>query len=135
MATFNLKRRDTRPILRVQLLNPSGSVYDLTGSTSWKLQIRLADAALMSRDMVVFGDATDGTLQYEWQASDWDAIPQRTALHRMEYEVVGPGSLRLTFPNDGYDTLWVTEDFGQDAQSVAVPTISAAAAAYAPAVS
>ena len=129
MAVFSLKYRDTRPILQVQLLNPNKSVVDLAGSTTYKLHIWLADGSKLVRDMVKVGADADGTLSYTWLASDWDAVSgggtvgglvagptlplaQGQREHRMEYEVIGATS-RLTFPNDGYDTLRILADIGQ----------------------
>jgi hypothetical protein len=122
---FYLKYRDTRPILEAVLKNPNGTVYDLTGSTDWKFHIWLSDGTKLVRTMAVFGAATNGTLRYTWIATDWDAATSPDAnnsyqvgalvsgQHRMEYEVIGPSPVRLTFPNGGYDTLKVTADVGQ----------------------
>lgn len=129
MAIFNLKRGDTKPPLEVQLKNPNGTVHDLTGSTGWKLHIWLADGTKLIRDMTKVGTDEAGTLSYAWVATDWDAVSGGGTVgglvarplpllpgereHRMEYEVTGPGGARLTFPNDGYDTLRILEDIGQ----------------------
>jgi len=116
MAIFTLKVRDTRPILEVALKSPDGSAHDLTGSTAWKLHVKLTDGSVITRDMVIFGAATDGVLRYTWVAGDWGAggLPLNTAPrdYQMEYEVIA-GTARLTFPNDGYDTLHVVSDLGQ----------------------
>jgi hypothetical protein len=122
MAVFHLKYRDTRPILDVVLKNPDGSIYNLAGSTAWKLHIRLSDGTVVTRDMVKVGADADGHLQYTWVAADWNAgglvaspslpLTPGQVEHRMEYEVVG-GTSRLTFPNDGYDILRILDDIGQ----------------------
>jgi hypothetical protein len=136
MAIFHLKRGDTLPILEVVLKNPDGSVHDLTGSSSWKLHIRLSDGTELVRDMTKQGLDTAGTLRYTWVATDWDApvgapatvgglvagpplpLARGVVEHRMEYEVLGPSGGRLTFPNGGdmasqaYDTLRIWDDIG-----------------------
>ena len=80
MGVFNLKYRDTRPILEVVLHDPApagsapgtlGPVHDLTGSTSWKLLIWLSNGSRLIRDMVIYGIPTNGTLRYTWVAADW----------------------------------------------------------------
>lgn len=132
---FYLKLRDTRPIFETALKNPDGTAYDLTGSTAWKLHIWLSNGDKLVRTMVKQGLDTAGVLRYTWIATDWDAasspdvngsyqvggliagpslpLSPSDVEHRMEYEVVGPGTVRLTFPNDGYDILRVTSDIGQ----------------------
>jgi hypothetical protein len=127
MSIFYLKARDTRPIMEVRLLNPDGSAHDLTGSTGWKLHVRLSAGGVLTRDMMPDPDLTKGILRYTWLAADWDAgnvagylvagpsLPLQPGQleHRMEYEVIGPGGGRLTWPNDGYDVLRVGADIGQ----------------------
>jgi hypothetical protein len=116
MAVFVLKANDTRPILEVALLNPDGTPHDLTGATEWKLHIRLSNGSTLTRDLVKQGLDTAGVLRYTWLATDWapteptdPKLPvPRSPYHAlelpMEYEIVS-GSSRLTFPNDGRDTL------------------------------
>lgn len=116
-AIFNLKARDTRPILEVVLRNPDGSVHDLTGSTSWKLHLRTpTSATVITRDMVKEGLDTAGTLRYTWLSTDWNTgiLPQPTSPYDseelyMEYEVIA-GTSRMTFPNDGHDLLKIRGD-------------------------
>jgi hypothetical protein len=138
MGIFNLKYRDTRPILEVVLKEPDPGnpgqlrVHDLTGSTGRKLHIWLSDGSKLIRDMAVEGLETAGTLRYVWIATDWDPVSGGGTIgglvagptipltpgqieHRMEYEVIGPSGARLTFPNDGYDTLRILTDIGQGA--------------------
>lgn len=114
MSTFYLKGRDTRPTMEVHLLDPDGSPHDLTGSTAWKLHVKVGGASL-TRDMTPDVDLTLGVLRYTWLASDWTTGTPVLApgVYRMEYEVTGPGAARLTWPNDGYDQLHVTADIGQ----------------------
>jgi hypothetical protein len=116
MATFAIKYRDTRPILEVALVNPDGTAHDLTGSTAWKLHIRVSSTVTLTRDMLKTGLDTAGILQYAWVAADWDpgGLPSPGVGVRelpMEYEVVG-GSSRMTFPNVGYDSLKIYKDIG-----------------------
>lgn len=129
MGVFYLKYRDTRPVLQVVLHDPAplgsalGPVHDLTGSTGWKLHILLSNGSILTRTMVKVGVDIDGTLSYTWLTTDWDPgalilgpttpLPRGAVEHRMEYEVLGPSTARMTFPNDGYDTLRIVADIGQ----------------------
>ena len=110
--SFDLKYRDTRPILEVALKNPDGSAFDLTGATVWKLHIWLSNGDKLSRDMVVTGAATLGILRYTWLSSDWNAGGLIVGEHKMEYEIIA-ATARQTFPNDGYDLLRIISDVGQ----------------------
>jgi hypothetical protein len=115
MAIFSIKYRDTRPVLEVALKNPDGSAHDLTGTTAWKLHIRLSSSTVMTRDLVKQGLDTAGVLRYTWVSTDWNAgslpsVPAHSVKEfPMEYEVLA-GTVRLTFPNDGYDTLQIRGD-------------------------
>jgi len=140
MGVFHLKQRDTRPSLQVVLKNPDGTLFDHTGSSAWKLHIWLAVGSKLVRTMVrvggapALGDPDNRPLLYEWVSTDWDApsspdgngsftvgglvvgpalpLTPGTREHRIEYEVTG-GAARMTFPNDGYDTLRILQDIGQ----------------------
>jgi hypothetical protein len=143
MGVFSLKLNDTLPVLEVALLGPDGAAHDLTGSSGWKLHILLSSGEYLTRDMTLEGNEADGVLRYAWVPSDWDAgsggagtyddpytvggliagpplpLAQGAREHRMEYEVLGAGGARLTFPNSGtndasrYDRLRICADLGQ----------------------
>ena len=114
-AVFRLKYRDTRPVLEVALKNPDGTPHDLTGTTDWKLHIRVSASLTLTRDLVKFGADADGVLRYTWVATDWDAgnlptvTPHGLKALSMEYEVLG-GTQRMTFPNADYDRLEIRGD-------------------------
>jgi hypothetical protein len=119
---FNLKYRDTLPALSVNLKNPDGTAYNLTGVGSVTLHVLLSDGTALERAMVV-SDAANGVAQYAWLATDWDTgnlvvgptVPTAPGVfeHRMEYEVIDGSGDRLTFPNDGHDILRIVTDIGQ----------------------
>lgn len=124
MAIFYLKYRDTRPILSASLKEPDGSAYDLTNTDKVYLNITLSDGTEIAKTMTIDPtDKTTGLVTYTWLAADWDtgglvaspALPLAPGgiEHTMEYEVVGPTTTRLTFPNDGHDILRITDDRGQ----------------------
>ena len=109
MAIFDLTFGDELPILEVQLLNPDGSVHDLTGSTAWQLRVKVG-ATLVTRDMFIQGDPTLGTVRYQWQVNDEAALPRGS--HPMRYRV-SRGTLTQTFParRSEADCLLVSDDF------------------------
>lgn len=137
MGIFKLKYRDTQFDLNVIVHDPAppgsapgtlGPVHDLTGSTTHSLHLWMSDGTKLIRTLTVQGSPTLGALRYVWVVGDWGVgaggppfttgglivsptlplLPGQVE-HRMEYEIVG-GNSRLTFPNNGYDILRITED-------------------------
>lgn len=134
MAEQFLKYLDTRPSVQPLLRNPDGVPADLTTALSITLVVhlgvgvngRLIDPADLlfetltgtpfKRVMLVVGNPLDGVPQYDWVDADWTSTPGPALVrgrHRMEYEVVYPGGVRITYPNDGYDVLTIGSDLGQ----------------------
>lgn len=96
-----LKKRDTRPGLVATLLDVDLTAYDLTGADEAWMHVRLDDGTTFSRQMTFDADRTTGKLSYLWQATDWTTGDPVLYVgeHRIEYEVIGPGAVRATFPN------------------------------------
>ena len=118
-----------------------GPVHNLTGASACHLLIYLSSGIKLIRDMEIVAPATLGVLRYAWIATDWAAasgtqvdgaypigglvvgpgvvkaggfvLPAGQVEHRMEYEVLGPGAARMTFPNGDYDVLRIVSDIGQ----------------------
>lgn len=86
MATFYIKRGDTGPALRYDLLP---STVDLTGA-SVVFNMRGA----VDRAPVRIVTASPPVVEYEWQAGD----TATTGLRPAEFEVTYPGGLVETFP-------------------------------------
>lgn len=151
-----LKQGDTLPAFATVLKQPNGDVFDLSGSTAWKLYIYLSSGVLLTRDMVIVNPpGTDGMVAYAPQASDWDAYSSGGAVggfvpgpvpplqtvggvteveHRIEYEVTNPLGT-ITFPNNGYDILRIYPDLTYlGTLRVGMPTIESTAVLYEPTV-
>lgn len=116
MGMFTLKSRDTYPVLEVALKNPNGTPHDLTGATGYELHIKVSGDLVLVRDMELGGLPTTGVLRYPWVETDWAEgnLPLvsvgKTKDLPMEYEVTGGPAGRLTFPNNGTDTLRIVGD-------------------------
>ena len=112
MAVFYLCKNDTLPVLVVTLLDPDGSVHDLTGATSATLHVRDAEGNKLSAAMTIDPDPTTGKVSYTFTAANWTAgAPMAVGYQRMEYEIAGPGGAVLTFPNGlEKDELRITEE-------------------------
>jgi len=116
-CTHYLKFRDTRPGIVATLYDADGSVYNLTGVDVVWLHVHI-QGQIFTRQMTVDASPTTGRVTYLWQASDWTSNPAlMVGVHRIEYEVLGPGVVRATFPNRnqvGYQhVLEVGADIGQ----------------------
>lgn len=126
---FYLKFRDTLPILEVTCRDKDGNGYDLTGKTLY-LNVTLNDGSTFQRVMTNDPDQTTnpGKATYAWTALDWDTnesdfliagpelpLSPDESEHEMEYEAVGAGGDRQTFPNWGHDILRISPDLGQGA--------------------
>jgi hypothetical protein len=131
MGIFSLKRGDTYPILEVILLNPDGTVHDLTGTVSYELHIALASGSVLTRPMTKEGADTEGRLRYAWAPTDWDpgGLFASPYMHRMEYEVIGIAQNRLTFPNYGWDELEIRPDIAATIAAVQGTAFGAATCA------
>jgi len=127
MSDVYLKFRDTLPILEVPLLKPDGTAVDLTASTAIWLHVALENRSTrISREMTVEGAPTLGIVRYTFVPADFTVAPFLIpGNHRMEYEVLGSGVERQTYPNNDpdrepgdpqwhpYDRLIVPDDLGQ----------------------
>lgn len=107
MGEFQVAKGDTLRVLQPTLLNPDGTVHDLTTATGVTLHILLRDrVTVLTRTMTVVNPPTSGVVQYAWVAADWNEILVGVSL--MKYVVSGPSSAQLSFPNDTeYDVLRV----------------------------
>jgi hypothetical protein len=64
--------------------------------------------------MTIDADPTTGQVTYTPLAADWVTAPAlEVGELRMEYEVLGPSTVRLTFPTRTFDTLSIAPDIGQ----------------------
>jgi hypothetical protein len=129
MSVFNLKYRDTKPILEVTLLEPKDKETDpdvpfnTLGLASVTLHIYLSGGGTFSKAMTIDPDNATGKVSYAWDATDWNTLTATPELplrpgereHRMEFEGVESGGGRITWPNvyPAYDILRVPQDFGQ----------------------
>lgn len=104
---FNIKRLDLLPLLRVQLMDPSGASADLTGAT---VVFNMATPDLVpkiARGAVTVIDAATGVVEYAWASGDTDTA----ALYLAEFEATYSGKA-LTYPNNGYFRVMVGSDLG-----------------------
>jgi hypothetical protein len=96
-----LKRRDTRPGIVATLYETDGTTaYDLTDADEVWMHVRLHTGQTLSREMTIDADPATGKASYLWEATDWTDDPALCqGDHLLEYEVVGPGEARATWPN------------------------------------
>lgn len=105
------------PISRT--LRVSGTATDLT--TADTIQFRLVNMAtgetVFQKDAAVV-QAAQGKVRYDWEAGDTDVAGQ----YRMEWYVVFPGPLPITYPNDD-ETIDLLQIYGAETLSTPVTDI------------
>ena len=120
MGVYYLKENDTGTVMQVALKNPDDTVHVLTGK-SVDLNIWLSDGTKLTPKVMTVSDAANGIVQYAWVAGDWGAaglvkgpslpLAPGEREHRMEYQATTTATgVKITFPNDGYDTLRIYEE-------------------------
>lgn len=108
---FYLKQHDTRPDLRVRLLDDDTAI-DLTNAAGARFVMGnrrsgvKVDADMTIEDQTV--DATLGVVKYTWQAGDTSASGDFQA----EIQITWPTGKIQTFPANGYITIVITKDLG-----------------------
>ena len=112
-ADFLIKRGDTLPAIRIQLINPDGSFFNPTGAV---LSFRFEDVSEDPGDVVqvgagtfsIVGDGSTGEVDYAWDATDTDTVGS----FRAEVEAQPSGGGRTTFPGGSYILFDVVQDLG-----------------------
>lgn len=110
---LSIKRNDTQPSIRIQLINPDGTFFDPTGATlSFFFQEVSLDpvtgAKVTGAGTFTIVSATLGQVDYAWDASDTANIGN----FRAEVEVLPSGGGRTTFPGGSYILFSVVQDLG-----------------------
>ncbi len=111
MSDFSIKQGDLRPALGAVLKLSDDSVVDLSGATV-KFSMRLKGSTgppKIDAVAAVILDANAGLVEYRWQGADTSIIGSFCG----EFEVVLPGSLPQTHPNDGFLLIEVHSDVPQ----------------------
>lgn len=99
---LNMKRGDTAPTFRAQLLDAATPV-DLTTSTGVRLLIQGQTAKTLTVE-----PGADGWVHYIWQANDLTVA----STYKGEVEVTWASGKVQTFPANGYFVLYVFDDLG-----------------------
>lgn len=108
---FHIKQHDTRPDLKVRLLDDDVAI-DLTNATSARFLMSnrraglKVDAAMTILDQTQ--DATVGVVSYTWQPGDTSAAGDFQA----EIQITWPSGKLQTFPADSYIQVIITKDLG-----------------------
>jgi hypothetical protein len=106
MTTYTIKRGDTAPSPRAQLLDGTGSPVNLTGAAA-RFKARASEGDPLKVDAVAVVEAgTNGWVRYDPISADTDTVADYLA----EWQVTfGSGAVE-TWPGEGHDTFRVTAD-------------------------
>lgn len=104
--TVLVKQNDRLPALTVTAVQTDGTPYDLTGA-SIVFNMRNAETGTVkvSRAAATLVSGPNGTMRYEWAATDLDTV----GLYEAEFEAT-IASKKLSIPTDGFIPIRVLDD-------------------------
>lgn len=103
--THYVKQNDTRDPVQAQLLDANENPVDLTNASSVNFQMGRKGQPKVDGSAIIV-DAVNGDVKYEWQSGDTD----EAEVFKGEFEVNFEDGTTLTFPNNDYIKVVVTED-------------------------
>lgn len=108
--TFSIKRGDTSPPIKYQLISSDGSMQDISNYQEVSFFMRNENKEVVvtgdTASGVTVEDAPKGIVSYSWSSGDTSTVGTYDA----EWEVVfGDGTIE-TFPNNSFITVKVKED-------------------------
>ena len=103
--SFYLKQNDTSPNIQAQLLDGDGFPIDVSLATV-RFHMRDATGTVIIDEPAVILSATDGTVEYGWDAADTATAGPFQA----EFEVTYESGKIETFPNASYIEIVITDD-------------------------
>jgi hypothetical protein len=110
---FVIKRHDTKPIYAAQLLDQAGTVNEapinLTNATSVKFIMNNASTGtnITNANCAITAAAT-GQVTYAWDSDD----TATSGTYNVEFEIHWNDGTIETVPNQGYNTVIITDDLG-----------------------
>jgi len=108
MPTFRIKRDDTIPFIAIQVVDASGTAYDLTGATA---EFHMATTPGGSTTVNSAGSITvpgSGYVDYRWVSAD----TATAGLYFGEFQVTLTGGGIMTVPVDYSLKVDITTDLG-----------------------
>jgi len=108
MADFTIKRGDTSPSIRLQLLQEDDSPFDLNADDVCQIRMKDDQGHTGVMDPATITDLGEARIEYEWQTGDLTIAGPFNA----EVEITRADGSVETVPNDGYFTILVFEDLG-----------------------
>lgn len=103
---FEIKRGDTGPVLETVLIDGEGLPVDLTSAISVGLTMTLATnprTPVLVAAACGFAPDTSGAVSYAWSAANTAVV----GLYDIEWTVIWPANLVMTFPSRGFDKVRV----------------------------
>ena len=104
MATYYIKQGNRSPVIQASLLQPDGTVEDLTTATTVTLRARKANTSTyIVDDLASITDAANGVVQYQFDATQTDD----PGLLLIEWIKDVGLSTEETYPNYSYDAIYI----------------------------
>ena len=104
---FAIKRKATRPYLRLLVKDKDGNAFDFTGAVSATFMMYDSDGTqILSAAATIATPVTSGILIYQWAAGDTDLAGE----FRAEFDVSYGAGDTLTIPVRGNLVIQIYED-------------------------
>ena len=108
MTIFRIKKDDTLPYLKIQILDSDGNPYDLTNCTvEFHMSKTIGGTPKVNANATIT-DATDGYCEYRWQTGDTDT----PGVYYAEFQVTTQNGGIFTVPVKNNFFVEVIEDLG-----------------------
>ena len=106
---FYMKQNDTKPVLRVDLIDANDQAVTLTGATvKFSMRVEPAGAVKVNKATASIVDAVKGTVEYPWVADGSDTNTSND--YQGEFEVTFAGGAVQTFPGRSYIAVHLIDD-------------------------
>lgn len=107
MATgaFYIKQSDDDPVISATLTDDEGAAVDLTNATVDFHMAEPRGGQTVVDASATIVDAANGDVEYQWASSD----TSKAGRYRAEFQVTYSDGDVETFPNVGYETVFIDE--------------------------
>lgn len=102
---FQIKKGDTSPAIEATVTDDDGDPLDLTGATVYFRMQEIATHQTVFDKTASIVDATEGIVEYNWDAADTDT----TGMFYGEFQIEFSESNVQTHPRAGYKIIEVSE--------------------------
>lgn len=108
MTTFAIKKGDTRPYLRIGIIDSDSAVYDITGASAKFIMREKNSTTNKINSTANITDEANGYVEYRWQTGDTDTI----GLYIGEFQITETDGGIFTLPTRDRLLIRIISDMG-----------------------